>query len=472
MVKKMKLKHSIIIAIMMFSFAGVAFSNTTPASAQPPTIKIGALGPLAITPGADMEKGVKLAVKEINAAGGVDVGGTAHNFELFVETTSGEDSLPDATVAVTNLVKLKTSNEVVAVIGGFRTEVVVGLQLNLGTTPFLGVGSSAPIVSPYFWRVGPTNASQLAVSVIELYGMYLKPLGVSTFTIAREDATWTALVGGGINATLQSTFGLTATSDIVVSQSATQSAVDAAMTAATADGYSDAILTLFSAPVGKLVTQSWASLNMTQYLAGINVEAQKNNYFEQTNGAAYGEIDLETSPPDKNVTVKTGDFKQAYYDEYLELPTYTSFASYDAVFILKEAIERADASDSASIQTALVDTDYVGATFKYAFTNSPIPNYLNSSQTVVAHDLFTTDGVGTDGGEYVNPIFAQWQQNGVKKTIYVSPTDKGGMEWPINHANHTFIPEEPAPTPGFEAPTLVFGLVVFGAITILRKKKK
>ena len=79
-----------------------------------------------------------------------------------------------------------------------------------------------------------------------------------------------------------------------------------------------AIMTIFSGPAGKHITSAWASLNLTQYLAGINVEAQSSTHFAETEGAAYGEIAIETLPPDVESTTKTAAFRTAYEAEYDE----------------------------------------------------------------------------------------------------------------------------------------------------------
>ncbi|HKZ41776.1 MAG TPA: ABC transporter substrate-binding protein, partial [Candidatus Hodarchaeales archaeon] len=140
---------------------------------QRPKIKIGALGPLGIAAGRDMERSIKLANEEINK-NGFSVGGTTYDFEVFVESSSAQTGFDDAATGVTALTKLTTSDDVTAMIGGFRTEVTVALQLhpNFNGTPFLGVGSTAPIVSEYFWRLGPTNSTQLARALIELEALF------------------------------------------------------------------------------------------------------------------------------------------------------------------------------------------------------------------------------------------------------------------------------------------------------------
>ena len=249
----------------------------------------------------------------------------------------------------------------------------------------------------------------------------------------------------------------------------------------------DALLTLFSAPVGKFVTQAWASLNLTQLLAGINVEAQASTYFADTEGAAYGEIELEIAPPDQDATSKSGPFKQAYEDKYGEAPTYTAYISYDAIYVLKDALERAGSLNSADIQAALANTDYLGASYKIKFTSEPGSQLgVNSTgapapipgapENITVHDLFTPDGIGTRGKPYANPVFAQWQKNGVKKTIYgwadsVADETTDDLEWPINHADFGTIPGKAPPAPGFELPIVLVLLLSVATITVLRKRK-
>ena len=167
----MKIRNSLIVLIIIL--AGVwginqPGNNITNAkltkAANLDKIRIGALGPLAITPGVDMRRGAELAVSEINGAGGFTVGSTIYDFELMLGTTSGSDGLPDVTVAATNINKLIVTDSVVAILGGFRTEVVLGAiqpAINTSKVPFLGVGSTAPIISEYYYRVGPVNETTL-----------------------------------------------------------------------------------------------------------------------------------------------------------------------------------------------------------------------------------------------------------------------------------------------------------------------
>ncbi|MHA1994981.1 MAG: ABC transporter substrate-binding protein [Candidatus Hodarchaeales archaeon] len=503
-----KIRTIFLISILFAMFFSTSI-NLVPAKPQArPVIKIGGLGPLSITPGKDMRKGIELAVKEINDGDGVDVDGTVYDFEVFIEDNSGTTGLPDTDKALTALSKLTVDEEVVAIVGGFRTEVMWGIQANLGTTgtPFLGVGSTAQLISEYYWRVGPSNGSLLAFGLIDLYGFGLLNKGVDKVTIIREDVAWTPplsklvqfYLGYYLAAMNVTAKAVEFTSDITVTQEAGLDAVGASL--ANVGDDVDALMPIFSAPVGKYVTQAWFNENMSQMLAGINVEAQSSTYFDETEGGAYGEITMHPNPPDLTPTTKTAGYKTGYDDKWGEDPTYTATFSYDAVYILKEAIERADSFAKADIQTALASTDMVGAAWQYKFTSEPGPqlilaDFLPNGTKVVApvpgtegtpygtitvHDLYTKSTVGFRNKPFPTTYFTQWQQNGTVKTVWGATaaitddavafaTGQSALEWPINHAEHGYSPKQ---APGFELPLILLVLSGIAAIVRTRKRRK
>jgi len=245
-------------------------------------------------------------------------------------------------------------------------------------------------------------------------------------------------------------------------------------------------MTIFSGPAGKHITSAWASLNLTQYLAGINVESQASTYFDETEGAAYGEIAIETLPPDVISTTKTAAFRSAYEAEYDEAPTYTAGASYDAVYVLKDALTRADSLVVADIQAALADTDYEGSAYNVKYTSElgsqlgiapngskvPIPG---APTNITVHDLYTGSTIGVIDDKYIQPYFSQWQKNGVKKTLWgkvpvASRSLSADLEWPINHAEHGYT--APVDAPGFEFSLVLITLANFAVLVHMRKRRK
>lgn len=503
--------NSIFMILMMLGLSVSLFMSAGPVKAQN-TIKIGALGPLAITTGIDMRRGFDLAVEEINDAGGVTVGSTDYSLETFVESSSSPiNGLPDPTTAQNSLSKLVDEDGVFAIVGGFRTEVVISLSQSLtdSQTPFFNIGSTAALVSPYVYRVGPSNASLLVGGLVELYAFYMLNLGVQNITIAREQADWSlrvsavikfflqppssggVLCGTGAPGALPFCPNMTFTEDIVIP---TDSAPDAVkdVLAPLKTSPSDAILTLFSAPVGKFVTEGWAANDLPQYLAGINVESQRTDFFTETDGAAFGEIEFDFLPPDITPNTKTTVFREAYTEKYGVGPTYTAIASYNAVYVIKDALERSASVGVEPFRVALNSTDLDLPAYKVKFTAefgpqlgfddkggaAPYEGFDPAVKNFTVYDLHTSSTVGHRDDTYVRGYFAQWQKDGVKKTIYrdkpfnPTPDFTSLVTAPVNHSDFGVIPTTATGTPGFELPTIILMFGSMAVLVIMQRKRK
>ena len=532
-----KLGKHVLLLVLFISVFSVMAGAINAKTQQRPVIKIGALGPLEITPGEDMEKGATLAVEEINAGDGVTVGGIEHDIEMIVETTFNPSlGIPDPGTGSVSLTKLLDSDNVAAVIGGFRTEVVVALQLTLDR-PMVGVGSTAPIINEMFFRLAPSNGTQLTIALVDFYAFGLTNKGVRNITIVREDAAWSLAMSNGLHFYLQeylpgnTPFGpqvapqMNFTNDIVIDPLASLDSVSTSMSVLgdTLDGLdTNAIMTIFSGPVGRKVTQAWHALDLPQYLAGINVESQASTYFDELEGGSYGEIELETCPPDISQTNKTDIFRAAYVARYGEEPTYTAFASYDSIYVLKDAIERADSIVAADIQNALITTHYTGTAYEIRFTSEdnvwthPIFDYPygqvgyfdNGTRYVIVpgqedlnvHDLYTPATVAVRGQPYIQGYFAQWQYGGEKVTVWgkgpTVPDDIGNLtvklEWPIDHSDTGYEEDTSTTTttdtgpvittttttttvtdiPGFGVSLAFFVLICVVSVSFKRRKSK
>ncbi|MHA2100014.1 MAG: ABC transporter substrate-binding protein, partial [Candidatus Kariarchaeaceae archaeon] len=143
---------------------------------------------------------------------------------------------------------------------------------------------------------------------------------------------------------------------------------------------------------------------------------------------------LDTAPANLDPTNKTRAFKDAYFAAYNEVPTYTSFAAYDSVYILKDAMERSSlvvgdmgtpATVRAAIHGMLPSTHYTGAAAEIKFTSennwgqisaySPLYDAFNNT---IVHDLFTPSNVGVDGRPFIQPFFGQWYENNTQAVIF------------------------------------------------------
>ena len=490
---KKKCNVGILIIVIFMMIVSLTLSNPKASIKQGSAIKIGALGPFAITPGNDMKKGTELAVEEINDAGGIMVDGITHNIELISETTSGMIGVPDVTTAMVSLNKLIYQDEVVAIIGTpmmGHTGVAINLMFQLDR-PFLGVGTTAPIISPYFWRVGFTNRSQLITSLVDLYAYGLSDQEIRNVTIVREDTAMTSAMSNSIKDYLKSqlpmykgTTVINFTDDIAFGVGASYNNVISALTLLISEYQGlkvNALMTIITGPVGIYVTQAWEALNMNQILAGINIEAQSSTYFEKTEGAAAGEIQLEFRPPDINQTSKTGDFKQAYYVKYNETPSSSASASYDAVYVIKDAIEKADSTSAEALQAALTEIDYEGAAYKIRFTSEPgsqkgldsegnLIQIPGAPENITVHDLHTIATIGVNGQPYMQGYYVQWQENGTRKTIWghePRPQETTTTETTTTEISTSETSKQVSP--GFEFLIVMF---VLGNLFLIFKRQK
>ncbi|MFN9971816.1 MAG: ABC transporter substrate-binding protein, partial [Phycisphaerae bacterium] len=100
-----------------------AATNAPAAKPAASEIVIGHYGSLTgpeATFGRSTDNGIKLAVEEINAAGGVNIGGTSHTIKVISEDTEGK---PEK--AGTVVTKLITSDKVVCVLGEVASSVTL-----------------------------------------------------------------------------------------------------------------------------------------------------------------------------------------------------------------------------------------------------------------------------------------------------------------------------------------------------------
>ena len=110
--------------LVLFTVLIMALSAATALAAKP--IILGAPLSTAFLYGWDAERGFTLAVEEINAGGGVDVGGTKRMFELeVIDTRDLEPGVPvsEALLAVEKLILDKKADFIVG--GPVRTLVAV-----------------------------------------------------------------------------------------------------------------------------------------------------------------------------------------------------------------------------------------------------------------------------------------------------------------------------------------------------------
>ncbi|MBN1473297.1 MAG: ABC transporter substrate-binding protein, partial [Syntrophaceae bacterium] len=114
-------KKSMFVSAIIFLFT-VSLWMTAFAADE---IKIGVIGPMKFVQGIGHWNGAVMAADEINAKGGVKVGGKMMKIKLIQADSNEFLSVTDATNAMERLI---TKEKVNFVVGGFRTEAVFAMQ--------------------------------------------------------------------------------------------------------------------------------------------------------------------------------------------------------------------------------------------------------------------------------------------------------------------------------------------------------
>ena len=355
------------------SGAGDADSN---APSGDGTITLGMIGPLTgsvAVYGTHIENGVKLAIEEINAAGGVTLSDGAH--QLAVET---KDDQGDATECV-NAMNALISDGIQLVVGSATsgcTSAITSIANSEGVvmiTPS-GTADSLTTAMDYVFRTCFRDSFQGELAAQYALDEGYTKVGVvycsaDTYSAGLRDAFIAACADRGL--------------DVVAEESvATMTEVDYTnqfnkMVAAGAE----LVFTPFYYDVmgPYLVPQARSAGFTGVLLGGDGVDSTETTIPDGADLSVYNDVyfvnhystELATSDVSKN-------FIESYEAKYGETPNNFDALAYDAVYVYKAAMEACGASDAASVQAALADTsatyDSTCGTFSFDETGTPIKN--------------------------------------------------------------------------------------------------
>ncbi|UCH51370.1 MAG: ABC transporter substrate-binding protein [Chloroflexota bacterium] len=371
-------------------------------------IKIGVIGPMQYTQGQHHWWGAEMARDEINAAGGVKVGDETYMIKLIQADSNEINSTTDAASAMERLITVDNAQFVV---GGFRTEAVFPMQevamdyktiyVNCGAAT---LALNTPVFDDYdrykyYFRATPFPSNYLVSNVLFTVGMagaiikeetgLQRPLKVA---ICAEGAEWADGMVNALNGLIPSRLGMEVVGIWRPSPTATD--CNAEMTAMEAAG-ADIICTTISGPLGIPYARSWGELEVEAASVGINVESQDVGFWDAT--AGFGNFETSLSSYGKGVaqSALTVPFVDAFIEKTGEIPNYNA-ATYDAIYTLKDCIERAGSFDNDAIVAEM--EKWEGPTtaaplFKYTGMDAPLKN---------PHDV--TYGPGNSTG-----LACQWQ---------------------------------------------------------------
>ena len=391
-------KLAIILLIACLVMMGVSCGDEEEAN----ELKVGIIGPMQFQMGEHHWMGATLAADEINAAGGIQVGEDSYQIKLVQVDSNELVSVPDAASAAEEAISV---DNVDVLIGTIRSEAALAVQevaMDYETI-FMVCGSSETAMSDkvaedydrykYWFRITPVNNTALGQLNFLLVGAVAQEIGAQLLmppklAVLAEKASWTEAIVAAAQAYLPPQ-GIEIVGVWQPSDKATD--VTAELTAIEAAG-ANMIMTALSGPVGIPYARAWEELQIPAASVGINVMAQADDFFVNTGGFGNYEMTLNTLARDVELTEKTLPFIEAFIAETGEMPTYNA-GTYDALYVLKEAIERADSVDMDDIVVELENTDYNSVAGRIVFDDN--------------HDV-------TWGPGYVTALGVQWQDGELK----------------------------------------------------------
>ncbi|MGA2840626.1 MAG: ABC transporter substrate-binding protein [Steroidobacteraceae bacterium] len=328
-------------------------------------IKIGVISEESAIPGAGISKGARLAVDAINAAGGID----GRKLEIVQY-----DDHSQAADAVRAFQRAVSQDKVVAVIGTYISEIALALQpwAARSHVPFITTGAASNDISKHIHDDYDKNkytfhefmASRfIADSVCDSIKQALQPhYSIKTAVVFSEDAAWTAPLDAEYLECLPK-IGVKVLDHVRFSADTG----DFTPLFNRIEGQKPDVIVTGISHVGVQPTVQWAQQQVPVPMVGYSGQATSGTFWNDTNGAAAGVVTFSVAAAGAELTAKTQPFVNDYIKHFGDAPVLTGFTTYDAVFVLAEAIKRAGSTDSDQLVAALEKTDYVGTVGRVQF---------------------------------------------------------------------------------------------------------
>src|SRR4030043_1636041 len=396
------------------------------ANAQGKPIVIGSPLATAFLYGWDAERGIKLAVEEINQKGGVTVGKEKRPFKVeVIDTRDLEPGVPtsDALLVVEKLILEKNADFIVG--GPVRSEAALAAMDLLSKYKKISILSTGVLTPAYHARiakeydkfkycfrisgeVGWMVAGEFIPVLMDIkakYGLNRLFIMVQDVAHARGAADLTAKMalekGWEV---LGKELYPTGTTDYSVGLLKDR------------DIKAQVILIVMDRPESSILLKQWYDMNIPALPFGtIIAAAEQPGFWKATDGK--GEYCLASVVNAGNAPSKATPWTMKVVEAYtkrwkVEPEGYGTSSSYMAVYTLKDAIERAGSLDSGAVIAALEKTDLMGVYGRIKFN----PKSHQAIPSIVPNE----GAVGT--------IF-QWQK-GKRVVVFPSKIAMGEVKLP------------------------------------------
>lgn len=384
--------------ITVVAILGLAFMVTGSMAAnrdfeKADTIRIGSLGPVQLSVGIGIHNAMRMAVEEINAAGGIH----GKKIELFIGDTEGK---PEPGISA--LKKLVLNDKVDVLIGSYSTGVCLALQPYLAKykVPFITTGAASKTLTDnvaknyekykYFFRFMINSNRQEVLAAKFLKEFVHGKLGYTKFAILSENAKWLHEYTPQLKKDLEAA-GL----EVVFYEMFDTDVKDFSPTFASikAKG-AQWIAELTSHAASVPLVKAWQD-NQPAPMGLVDVKSMDSKFWEMTDGKALGHITynfLVRAP----LTDKTIPMWDKYVKKFGTKPVYTTGFTYDTAYMVAQVIGQKKSLKAEDIIKGLEDITYKGV----------MGNQISFNKKT--HDTL----------EGIQLLFVQWQAGAKQEVIY------------------------------------------------------
>ncbi len=408
---------TLIVSLSVFLWGGYAF-------AEKPII-IGAPLSMAYLYGWTAERGIKLAVDEINAAGGVDVKGTKRPFQVeVIDTRDLEPGVPvsEALMAVERLILNKNADFIVG--GPNRSEAALAAMPLLSKNKKVSIVTSGVLTPAYHKAVEKDydkfkycfrihgEAVNLIGEMIANFADLKEQYGFTKVFIIAQDVSH-ARGAAEVMAKVAGSKGFEVTGTEIFPTGAS----DFSMALIKAKSTESQIINIWmDMPESAILLKQWYDMKIPALPFGSTLAAaEQPGFWKATDGK--GQFTLCNVVNAGNAPSEATEWTMKFYDAYtqkwgVEPEGLGASSSYMAVYALKDAVERAGTLDPDKVVTALEEMDMMGVYGRLKFdpkTHQVIP--------------------ATDPKEGAVGSILQWQ-DGKRVVVYPKSIAKGSILLP------------------------------------------
>ena len=359
---------------MLLALLGVILLvlSGTPASAENP-ITIGCPLSTAFLYGWDAERGVKLAVEEINAKGGVNVNGKMRPFQVeVIDTRDLEPGVPvsEALLAVEKLILDKKADFLIG--GPVRSEAALAAMSLLSKYKKVSILTTGVLTPKYHALVGEQydkfkycfrihgEAVNLVGEIFANFGELKEKYGFNNLFIIAQDVSH-ARGAAEIIKKIATKKGWNVTGLEIYPTGATDFSIGLLKAKKTG---TEIINIWMDMPESAILLKQWYDMKIPALPFGSTLAAaEQPGFWDATDGK--GEYTLCNVVNAGNAPSDATPWTMKFYDAYtarwgVEPEGLGTSSSYMAVYVLKDAIERAATLDSDKVVSELEKTDVMG----------------------------------------------------------------------------------------------------------------